>query len=214
MSTAASSVRQVNLIRDPVTPEDAARADFYGLIARFFAAPADGALLRALAQSAAAADDVDGAFPEAWRNLCGAALACEPDVIAEEFDALFVGIGKPDIVPYGSFYLAGFMNEKPLAQLRAALSELDLERQAGVKETEDHIAAICESMRHLVLDESRSREDRDARQRVFFIRYIAPWYAAFCDAVEAHPAANFHRTVAKFVRAFLDLDRQAFEIEI
>lgn len=214
MNTAASTVRQVQLMRDPVTPEDAARAEFYGLIARLFVAPADRALLRALAQSAAAAGDGDGAFPDAWRNLCGAASACEPDVIAEEFDALFVGVGKPDIVSHASFYLAGFMNEKPLAQLRAELAELGLARQVGTRETEDHITAICEAMRHLVLDESHSQMDRDARQRAFFARHVAPWYAAFCDAVEAHPAANFHRTVAKFVRAFLDLDRQAYEIEI
>lgn len=214
MNAAASTVQPVFLMRDAVTPEDAARAAFYGLIARLFVAPADASLLRALATSAEAASDGDGEFQVAWRSLCGAASVCEPEVVAEEFETLFVGVGKPEILPYASSYLAGFMNEKPLAQLRADLADLGLARHADVKETEDHMAAICESMRHLVLDESCTSLEREARQRAFFMRHVAPWYASLCDAIEAQPAAQFFRTVAKFVRAFLDLDRQAFEIEI
>ena len=214
MNAVVSIVQPVDTVPDPVTPEDAARAAFYGLIARLFVAPADAELLRALGTSADAASDGNAEFPVAWRGLCGAASVCEPDLVAEEFETLFVGVGKPEILPYASSYLAGFMNEKPLAQLRADLADLGLARHADVKETEDHMAAICESMRHLVLDESLTQAEREARQRAFFVRHVAPWYAALCNAIEAHPAADFFRTVARFVRAFLDLDRQAFEIEI
>lgn len=209
-----NAAQPIHLVRDPVSPEDAARAEYYGLIARLFSAPADDALLQALARSELAAGSGEGDFPAAWRQLCQAASACEADVVRDEFDALFVAVGKPEVMLYGSYYLAGFMHEKPLARLRGDLAHLGLARRADANESEDHISALAEVMRHLIGDESLAQAERERRQRTFFECHIAPWYGALCDALARHEAANFHRVVARFTRAFLDLDRQAFEIEV
>ena len=201
-------------MRRRISPEDQARADFYALVGRLFSAAPDRQLLHSLARSEALAGDGDGIFPQAWRRLCQAASVCEADVVAEEFDALFIGVGKPDVVLYGSYYMAGFMMEKPLARLRVHLIELGLARQAEVNEPEDHISALTEVMRHLILDDIASPDQRDKRQREFFSRHLAPWYASLFDVIAAAPKANFYRRASEFARAFLDLDRQAFEIEV
>lgn len=214
MNAAIDTPRKMHFVAAPISPEDQARADFYALIGRLFSAAPDAQLLHSLARSGGLVGDADDALPRAWRHLCQAASVCEPDGVSEEFDALFIGVGKPDVVLYGSYYMAGFMMEKPLARLRAHLADLGLARQADVTEPEDHLSAVAEVMRHLILDETVSASERGERQSEFFSRHLAPWYASLFDLIEAAPKANFYRRAAEFARAFLDLDRQAFEIEV
>ena len=214
MNAASGTQRAVRSAPAGVAPEDQARAGFYALIGRLFSSAPDAGLLHSLAQSEGFVGDADAAFPIAWRRLCQAASAFEADAAAAEFDALFIGVGKPDVVRYGSYYIAGFMMEKPLARLREHLTELGLARRTDVGEPEDHISALADVMRHLILDETLSPRPRSERQSEFFSRHLAPWYASLFEAIDAAPSANLYRRVAEFARAFLDLDRQAFEIEV
>lgn len=213
MNAAIDTPQSVRFVRACIEPEDLARAGFYALIGRLFSSAPAAECLDSLARSGGLVGEAAADFPQAWRRLCQAASLCEADAIAEEFDTLFIGVGKPEIVLYGSYYMAGFMMEKPLARLREHLAELGLARRSEVSEPEDHLAALADVMRHLILDELMSPTQRSERQIQFFSRHLAPWYALLFDAIDAAPNANLYRRVAEFARAFLDLDRQAFEIE-
>lgn len=189
--------------------EDRARADFYALVARLLSAAPDAGLLAALG----AADELPGeggaALPRAWEALRRAALDADEVALQDEFDRLLVGVGKPAVMAYGSYYLAGFLMEKPLAVLRDDLRRLGFSRRAGVAESEDHLAALAEVMRMLILEEEG---DADEAAR-FFARHVEPWYGRFTDALEATTEADFYRQAARFVRAFLDVEKESFSIE-
>lgn len=193
------------------TDEDRARADHYALIARLFFAAPDAALLGAVVESARVFGSGDSAFARAWAELGAAAGRFAEETVGEEFDALFYGIGRPEVMLYGSFYLAGFLMEEPLAELRDDLAELGLGRRVGVAETEDHIAALAEVMRHLVLTgpDAAGLE----RQHQFFTRHLQPWYARLADALAAAPQARFYVRVGALMRAFFDIESEAFAME-
>ncbi|MDX9886393.1 molecular chaperone [Thauera sp.] len=190
--------------------EDRARAEHYALIARLFHATPDAALLGVLAQVGQTLGGSEGDLPRAWAALGAAAQAMPLTTVADEFDALFVSVGKPEVMTNASWYLTGFLQEEPLAELRDDLAALGLGRRPGVTETEDHIAALAEVMRHLVLT---GPDDAGlARQQRFFGRHIAPWYAQFAGALGAVPKADFYAKVAALLAAFMDIERQAFDM--
>ncbi len=194
-----------------VDPQDRARADFYALVARLFYGPPDAALLEALAGGGELAGE-PGGVPEAWSCLRRAAARAVPETLRGEYDDTFIGVGKPEVMLYGSYYMAGFLHEKPLAHLRSHLAAHRFARRAGADEPEDHIAGLADVMRQLIVDEACAPAERDAAQREFFTRYIEPWYGAFCAAVEAAPGTDFYRNAARFARAFLDVEKEAFRI--
>ena len=190
--------------------EDRARAEHYALIARLFHATPDAALLGVLAQAGQTLGGSEGDLPRAWAALGAAAQAMPLTAVADEFDALFVSVGKPEVMANASWYLTGFLQEEPLAELRDDLAALGLGRRPGVTETEDHIAALAEVMRHLVLT---GPDDAGlARQQRFFGRHIAPWYAQFAGALGVVPKADFYAKVAALLAAFMDIERQAFDM--
>jgi TorA maturation chaperone TorD len=190
--------------------EDRARAEHYALLARLFHAAPDAALLAALAQAGQTLGGEEGDLPRAWAVLGAAAQAMTPQAVADEFDALFVSVGKPEVMSNGSWYLTGFLQEEPLAELRDDLAALGLGRRPGVTETEDHIAALAEVMRHLVL--TGPDEAGLVRQRQFFGRHLAPWYAQFAGALAAVPKADFYAKVGGLLAAFMDIEREAFDM--
>jgi len=189
--------------------EDRARAEHYALLARLLHGAPDAPLLVALAAAASALGGTAGALPQAWAAL-GAAAGAPLQGVCDEFNALFISVGKPAVMANGSWYLTGFLQEEPLAELRADLAELGLGRRAGVTETEDHIAALAEVMRHLVL--TGPDEAGLQRQRAFFARHIAPWYADFAHALAQAPGADFYAKVGALLLAFMDIEREAFDM--
>ena len=130
--------------------EETARAELYGLLAQLFYAPPTPELLANLRVAATEAPAAGGFLEEPWRTLVGVARALSDDAIADEYNALFGGVGKPEVYLYGSHYLSGFLNEKPLARLRTELTSLGLARDEAMSDTEDHIAYLCEVMRYLI----------------------------------------------------------------
>ena len=191
--------------------EELARAEVYGLLARLFYAPPEPSLHAQFAVAVTVAP-VQGAFLEAgWSELVATARRLDPAAIGSEFDALFQGIGKPEIFLYGSYYLAGTLNEKPLAELRRALQGLGLERSAVGSETEDHIAALCEVMRYLIAGDDAGTSNL-AAQRRFFDAHVREVVDPLCAAIEAHPRADFYRAVARFARDFFAVEKQAFDL--
>ena len=188
-----------------IPAEDLARADYYAVLSRLFFAPPDASFLSTLA--AAGDADRQGALPSAWNALCAAAGSASAESAKEEYDALFVAIGRPAVVLYASWHLTGFMMEKPLAKLREDLAELGLARSKDILEPEDHFAALMDSMRHLLLDTARTDTERLALQQRFFSSHIATWYESLCDAIYAQLESRLYRSAAEFVRAFFELEK-------
>ncbi len=194
----------------PETPEDRARADLYALIARLFYAPPDTQLLAALAE----ADEIvgeDDSVPlaEAWRGLQAACAAVDEEAAQEEYDALLVGVGKAVVPPYVGAHAGKSGADALLVELKAFLAERGLGRQASVNEPEDHIAALCEVMRHLIA----VQQAEIAEQREFFERFLLPGAIPLCAAIEAAGEANFYKAVARFAGALFELERTAFEMQ-
>jgi TorA maturation chaperone TorD len=197
----------------PLSGEDQARADLYALIARLLLAPPDAALLAGLA----AADPILGSHDErpledAWEKLVLAAGVVAADTVADEFGELFISTGTPPVNPYGSLYLSGFLNDTPLAALRADLARLQLARAPGVGEFEDHLGALCETMRVLVAGGPGVPRQPLARQMAFFETHIKPWYNAGLADIADADGANFYRLVARFAAAFLAIEAEAFAV--
>lgn len=195
---------------DPDEAVEAARADVYGVLAALFYAPHDSMLSALCAAPPAREGAVGGALEAAWQGLADAARAMDQADIAIEYDALFGGVGKPDVYLFGSHYLSGFLNDKPLAHLRADLQALGVSKVESMSDSEDHFACLCDVMRHLI-----AQAPPDARlssQQTIFERHIGPWAGALCDAVQAHPKARFYVSAAEFARAFIAVEQQAFEM--
>jgi TorA maturation chaperone TorD len=197
----------------PLSQEEQARADLYALIARLFIAPPDVVLLSALANADSfTSHQTDNPLDIAWEKLILTAAVMDAYPVQDEFNALFISAGTPLVDPYASKYLGGFMNEKPLAALRSELAELGLARVAGVCETEDHLAALCETIRAMIAGEQGVVRQPLQRQKLFFEKHIAPWYSRCFDDIRSATDANFYRQVAEFAQAFFSIESEAFEM--
>ena len=204
--SAVLDVRAAPVLND----EDRARAEHYAVLSRLFASAPDAEFLRKLPALAASWGNSRNALGQAWLVLGDAARLVDAEQLDDEYTRLFLTIGRPDVMLFGSFYMAGFLMEGPVVELRADLAELGLGRRLGVTESEDHIAALCDVMRHLIVT------GPDAaglgRQQLFFTRHIAPWFEALCDALERAPDARFYPRTAALVRAFFEIERLAFDM--
>jgi TorA maturation chaperone TorD len=191
--------------------EELARAELYGLLAQLWIAPPDDALLQQFKVAVTQAPEAGGLLEAPWQALVAAMRATTSAEAAEEYDALFGGVGKPEVFLYGSYYLSGFLNEKPLALLRDDLQRLGLARDETRAETEDHIAYLFEVMRYLIAGDDVALCNLE-QQRRFFRAQLQPWVAQLCDAVEAHPRARTWRAVADMTRHFAAVETQAFDL--
>jgi len=191
--------------------EEVARAELYGLLARLWYAAPDAELLEAFQVAPTEAPAAGAFLEEPWRQLVGIARDTDAAAAHEEYDALFGGIGKPEVFLFGSHYLSGFLNDKPLVQLRHDLDTLGLARTETTYETEDHIACLFEVMRYLIAGEDVA-EANLTQQQAMFSKHIQPWLPALCDAVLQHPQARFYAALAAFTRAFGDVEAQAFDM--
>ncbi len=196
-----------------LTPEDAARAEFYALLARLYAGPPDAALLAALGAAQLWEDDGDNPLAKSWNDLVLASRAMDPAAAEEEFNDLFFGVGKCEVNLHASHWIAGFMMETPLADLRTELAELGLARLPGVIMLEDNLAALCETMRVLVAGNGERPPQPTAVQRDFFERRIACWVFDCCDATTGCPIANYYKRVALFASRFLAVERDSLAME-
>ncbi|SDE92826.1 Tat proofreading chaperone TorD [Massilia sp. PDC64] len=199
-------------VAPPLADEDQARADFYALFARLLLAPPDDALLAALAAAEPIAAAGEFALEDAWLKLTQAATVVDASAAADEFAAMFISTGTPPLNPYGSFYVTGHLNDAPLADLRHDLARLRLARAPGVGEFEDHLGALCETMRVLIQGGPGMAPRGLAVQKAFFEAHIRPWYAACLADIANSPDANFYRVVAGVVDAFLSIEAQAFAV--
>jgi TorA maturation chaperone TorD len=186
-----------------IAPEEAARANFYALLARLFYAPPDAAFLKAIA-----GETIQGDLADSWKALAKAAADADAEAVREEYETAFIGTGKAPVTLYTSAYTIRYSSEVPLAELRGELARLGLARRRDAREPEDHIAALCDTMRHLIAEQKTGLEE----QRRFFNRWIAPAAERLCAAIDTDANTCFYRSVARFAKAFLTLEQAAFEM--
>lgn len=189
-----------------IPPEEQARANFYALLARLFYAPPDEALLKAI--SVEKLEGEEASVSRSWDELARAAESADAEAVREEYETAFIGTGKAPVTLYTSAYTIRYSSEVPLAELRGELAALGLARRAEAREPEDHIAALCDTMRHLVAEQKRDLDE----QRRFFSRWIAPAVEPLCTAIDHAPSTCFYKLVGRFAKAFLTLEQLAFEM--
>lgn len=194
-------------------PEEAARGDYYALLARLLHDAPDGALLESLAAAPSLPADGDAALADAWQKLVDASSAMDPDAAAEEYEVLFVGMGKAAVSIYSGFYAGAPAVDHPRVRIQAALAALGLARREPVVEPEDHFAGLLDVMRVLVAGGAGRSPGTLEEQRRFFEEHLAPGILKFWEALAVAPQANYYRRVAGFGRAFSALEQESFTLE-
>ena len=214
MSEEKQTTTSLNLDSN-LTPEDLARADLYGLLALLFYEPPSAELLQKIAQFGQDIDvgiqDESSILFAPWQELVDAAKNSSVQDWQDEYENAFIGVGKQEIFLYGSYYLTGFLNEKPLAALRETLLKLGLQASDGMSETEDHIACLCEVMRYLVAGEDLSVCNL-TQQKVFFNQHIRTWSSELFEVLQNHPSLRFYNLVGALAATFFEIEGQAFDM--
>jgi TorA maturation chaperone TorD len=185
---------------------DTARAREYALLATLLARAPDQALLDQLAALRGDATPLGVAHA----GLAEAASHTSAERTASEYFDLFIGIGRGELLPYASYYLTGFLHERPLARLREDLATLSIERAAEQVEPEDHAAILCEVMAGLISGRLPASADAD---RAFYGKHLAPWIGRFFADLEQAQAAHFYRGIGRLGLVFLDIEEQAYALE-
>ncbi len=189
--------------------EEKARADLYALLGRLFYGPPDAALLRAIVGGGAiGGEEANAPLALAWRELIHACTASNEDAARAEYDSVFIGTGKAEISPYLGAYAGRGAADRLLLDLKEFLAAHGLARRDSAKEPEDHVAAVFEVMRHLIVDERASVAD----QKAFFNTYVWSGATALCDAIVDSPQTALYKPVARFARSFLELEHTAFDL--
>ena len=190
-----------------VTDEDSVRANTYGLLGALLANPPHREIFDLLASIDPPTDDGLGT---AWRELGRAAENADPDAVDDEYHDLFVGLGRGELIPYGSWYQTGFVMDKPLAVLRSDLAALGFERRDDVREPEDHAAALLETM---ALIAASPEHDFDVQRR-FFDRHVAIWMPTFFADLQTADSARFYRAVGQFGEQFMKFETKYLSIVV
>ena len=189
--------------RVPLQAEDQNRIAIYGMLASALETAPDQNWLDVVGSLSGDA----GPLGEAIDALAGAARRSSPESLHRDYHDLFIGVGRGELVPYGSYYLTGFLNEKPLALLRQDMRRLGIERDPGVKEPEDHIAAECQMMAGLV-EGVFGNGDAEAPMR-FFRAHLATWAPYFFKDLEAVETGRLYPALGRLGRIFFELEEQA-----
>ncbi|RMF35701.1 MAG: molecular chaperone TorD [Alphaproteobacteria bacterium] len=190
-----------------VAEEDRLRADLYNFLGAILARPPDAFLIE---QCAGLLGD-DSELGQAIDRLAGVARLARPETVEREFNRLFIGLGRGELLPYASYYLTGFLNEKPLARLRRDMIALGLARAESVFEPEDNIASLMEMMGALIVGRFGPPAGLGT-QRDFFNGHIAPWAGLFYTDLEAAKEAVFYAPVGTVGRLFMAIETEAFRM--
>jgi len=204
-------VLRPDLYHEPEAPAreideiDIARAQEYALLAALLARAPDATLLKNLSKLRGDATPLGVAHV----SLAGAAADAAVQKVEREYFDLFIGLGRGEILPYASYYLTGFLLERPLARLRADLAPLGIERVEGNYEPEDHAATLCEIMAGIV---GGSLPAPEGAGRRMFERHLSPWIGRFFADLERAEAASFYRRVGTLGRVFVEIEKEAFAL--
>jgi len=209
MSAAAATIA----VSRALSAEDQARADCYAVLARLFADAPDRAFLDTLGGAARHPHDDSIPLAASWNRLLDASRAMDADAARQEYDDLFVGVGKSEVNLHGSHWHSDAHAQKPLVTLRSDLAALGLARKGESAMFEDHFAALCESMRLLIAGDVDRRSAPIGAQREFFQKHLQPWVFDCCAAIEKCSLANYYVRVAEFTCLFMAVERDSLDMD-
>ncbi len=190
-----------------ISAEDRLRADFYNFLGLLLAGPPDQLLLDQMA--GLSGDDTD--LGQAIQAMARVAKVTKPAAAEREFNVLFIGLGRGELLPYASFYLTGFLNEKPLAQLRNDMAVRGITRAKNVFEPEDNIASLMEIVAGMIVGRFGTAASLDD-QKAFWNKHIGPWAEHFYSDLEAAEASVLYASVGTAGRVFMEIEREAFRM--
>jgi TorA maturation chaperone TorD len=193
---------------------DVLRANTYRLLATLLAAPATRELLDSLQKiGSPGGGEADGGsgMAQAWQTLKIASERATVEAVDDEYHDLFIGIGRGELVPYGSWYLTGFMMDRPLALLRRDLAELGIERQTDVHEPEDHVSALCETMSLII---ENSEEIPLEIQHNFFRDHLDTWMGKFFVDLQKAKSARYYIAIGQLGEQFIKVERKYFGMTV
>ena len=205
MTTATSEGTDAGAAMHEIDDVDRARAQEYALLAMLLARTPNRSLLDRLASVVLDASPLGAAHAA----LGEAAREADVTRVEREYFDLFIGVGRGELLPYASYYLTGFLHERPLARLREDLGRFGIARADNVHEPEDHIASLCEVWAGLIAGRFPAPHGADEE---LFTRHLAPWAARFFADLEHAEAADFYRRVGALGRVFMDIEVQAFAL--
>jgi TorA maturation chaperone TorD len=190
-----------------ISEEDRLRADLYDFLGSLLSAPPPQSLID---RTAALTGD-KSPLGEAVSGLSRVAGVSREKPVRSEFNALFIGLGRGELLPYASYYLTGFLNEKPLAQLRGDMAANGISRAENVYEPEDNIASLMEMMAGMILGRFGAPAGLDV-QRTFWNRHVGSWAGHFYSDLEAAKGSVFYAGVGAVGRVFMEIEREAFRM--
>jgi TorA maturation chaperone TorD len=190
-----------------ITEEDRLRADLYNYLGVMLAGPPDQLLLD---QTAGLSGD-DTALGQAINGLARVAKISKPKAVRSEFNALFIGLGRGELLPFASYYLTGFLNEKPLANLRRTMADFGMTRAENVFEPEDNIASLMEMMAGMIVGRF-GRVATLAEQQTFFNAHIGTWASHYFSDLQGAKSSILYASVGAVGQAFMDIEKEAFRM--
>lgn len=191
-----------------IAPEDSARAKLYAFLAAILSGPPPEALLT---QIRGLTGDAETELGLAIAELSRAAAGVDAAAAEREFNALFIGLGRGELLPYASYYLAGNLHDKPLARLRSDMGALGIVRADNVFEPEDNISSVLEMMSGLIVGHYGAAQSLE-KQAAFFATHVQPWAGRFFTDLEAAKAAQFYAPVGTLGAAFMRIEGEAFQL--
>ncbi len=185
--------------------EDQLRASLYAFLGNVLSQPPNKEILK-LSQTFSGDDTALG---HAFSDLSAASKDMNPQTAEREYLDLFVGLSRGELLPYSSYYLTGFLNEKPLAKLRNSLSEMGIERADDVNEPEDHIGALCDVMSGLITGRFAAPATLEV-QKIFFSNHLANWSTHFFKDLESAENSHFYKPIGRIGQEFMAIESTAF----
>ncbi len=196
-------------IIQPMNDESQLRFGTYSILASLLSTTPSQDLLDSLKRIKPSSVDNIGGVGQAWQQICLATTETDLDSLDDEYHALFIGLGRGAVVPFGSWHITGFLMDKPLSDLRDDLKTLGIESDENQKDPEDHISALCESMALIIaaddIDESREQQ--------FFFRHINPWAGKFFKELVVADSAEFYKSVGFLGQQFIEFENQYLNIQ-
>lgn len=190
-----------------IVPEERQRADLYNFLGLLLARPPEKMLLD---QTTSLKGD-ESELGQAIGTLAKLAKISKPKTIEAEYNALFIGLGRGELLPYASYYLTGFLNEKPLSILRQDMQAHGMVRAENVFEPEDNIASLMEMMGAMIVGRFGSTAQVE-HQKQFFNKHIAPWAGHFFSDLEGAKNSVFYAPVGTVGRLFMEIETEAFRM--
>jgi len=198
----------IEMTSPPVAPEDQVRGALYSLLGNLLLQVPDKTTLDRLI----ALEGGEGEIGTVVETLSQIAKSMNPATAEREFNVLFIGVGRGEVLPYASYYLTGFLHEKPLADLRAKMRSLGMQRKQGISEPEDHLGALCEMMAGMIMG-SFGQPMPLQTQKEFFNAHIAPWASHCFSDLEKAENALLYAPVGSLGRLFVEIEQESFRIE-